>query len=94
MKFIDSIKLAIAEHRHFVALEFFPPMNQVAVAGLYQRMERMASLGPILASVTWADDGSTAEETINIAENTQSLLAIDAHDGEGVHQAAISRVPR
>lgn len=78
MKFIDAIQNAISRHQNFVALEFFPPKTRPALENLYQRMERMTSISPIMCSITWGDGGSTAEETISIAEQVQSLLSLDA----------------
>ena len=77
VRVIDAIRRAIEKHRHFCCFEFFVPKTEAGAANLYDRIQRMSCFEPLFCSVTWGDEGTTAEQSIEIAATSQSLLSID-----------------
>jgi methylenetetrahydrofolate reductase (NADPH) len=77
VRVIDAIRRAIEKHRHFCCFEFFVPKTEAGAANLYDRIQRMSCFEPLFCSVTWGDDGTTAEQSIEIAATSQSLLCLD-----------------
>jgi len=72
-KIIDLIKAKDKESKPFVSIEFFPPRTDSGVKNLYARMERMKeSIDPLFSDVTWGAGGSTAELTLDIAQQLSS----------------------
>lgn len=68
-KIIDLIKKKEDGSKPFVSIEFFPPRTETGVKNLYARMDRMkASINPLFSDVTWGAGGSTAELTLDIAQ--------------------------
>jgi len=68
-KIIDLIKKKEDGSKPFVSIEFFPPRTETGVKNLYSRMERMKnSINPLFSDVTWGAGGSTADLTLEIAQ--------------------------
>lgn len=67
----------VKNHRGpFHTLEFFPPRTEAGFVNLLDRIQRLASgpLPPPLAiSVTWGAGGSTADRTMELAEEASKL---------------------
>lgn len=64
-----------------VSFELFPPMNEDAVAGLFQTVKRLENLSPSFVSVTYGAGGSTRERTIRTIKKIKSdtNLEVAAH---------------
>jgi len=68
-KIVDLINAKEKGSKPFISIEFFPPRTDVGVKNLYARMERMKeSINPLFSDVTWGAGGSTADLTMDIAE--------------------------
>lgn len=68
-KIIDLIKKKEDGSKPFVSIEFFPPRTETGVKNLYSRMGRMKeSINPLFSDVTWGAGGSTADLTLEIAQ--------------------------
>lgn len=68
--------LITAQRGPFHTLEFFPPRTEAGFVNLLDRINRLASgpLPPPLAvSVTWGAGGSTAERTMELAEQAVKM---------------------
>ncbi|KAI9190047.1 methylenetetrahydrofolate reductase (NAD(P)H) met13 [Blastocladiella emersonii ATCC 22665] len=77
MKIIKKLRQAEAEGRTTWSFEFFPPKTQAGVLNLYDRLERMYSLGPSFIDVTWGAGGSTADLTLEICNVAQSVWGLE-----------------
>ncbi|KAI8365379.1 methylenetetrahydrofolate reductase-domain-containing protein [Radiomyces spectabilis] len=77
MKIIDKIHQAQREDRFFWSFEYFPPKTSVGLHNLYERIERMQTLGPEFIDVTWGAGGSTAELTVDIVTTAQSVYGLE-----------------
>lgn len=51
--------------------QFFPPVTDQGTANLCQRMERMSTLRPSWASITWGAGGSTDAKSLHLAQQAQ-----------------------
>eukprot|EP01025_Chloroclados_australasicus_P043233 TRINITY_DN4609_c0_g1_i1.p1 TRINITY_DN4609_c0_g1~~TRINITY_DN4609_c0_g1_i1.p1 ORF type:complete len:599 (-),score=81.18 TRINITY_DN4609_c0_g1_i1:270-2066(-) len=76
MKIVTKMQQAISEGRTFFSFEFFPPKTQEGVENLFERMDRMVSYGPTFCDITWGAGGSTADLTLDIAEQMQNLICV------------------
>ena len=84
-KIIELIEERSAAGEVFYSFEFFPPKTADGVTNLHERQKYMSSLDPLFCDITWGAGGSTAELTLDIAENMQknvrnSLIGCIAHD--------------
>ncbi|GMH43579.1 hypothetical protein BSKO_11501 [Bryopsis sp. KO-2023] len=77
MKISDKINASIAEGKTFFSFEFFPPRTDEGVENLFDRMDRMVSLGPTFCDITWGAGGSTADLTLEIASRMQNMVCIE-----------------
>ena len=77
MKVIDKIERATAEDRCFWSFEFFPPKTPQGVLNLFDRMERLYSLGPEFIDVTWGAGGSTSGVTMEICQTAQMVYGLE-----------------
>lgn len=59
------------------SFEFFPPKTAQGVQNLYDRMDRMHSLGPSFIDVTWGAGGNLAELTCEMVGVAQSQLGLE-----------------
>lgn len=51
------------------SFEYYPPKTDVAVEGLYERIDRMACLNPLWVDITWGAGGTTADLTLEITQH-------------------------
>ncbi|KAJ1647708.1 methylenetetrahydrofolate reductase (NAD(P)H) met13 [Coemansia asiatica] len=77
MKVSEKISQAIASGTPWFSLEFFPPKTEQGLVNLYDRIERMAKLGPLFVAVTWGAGGSTAQRTLELCAMCQSVFGIE-----------------
>ncbi|KAJ1728365.1 methylenetetrahydrofolate reductase 1 [Coemansia biformis] len=77
MKVSEKLRQAIASGEPFFSLEFFPPKTEQGLANLYERIERMARLGPLFAAVTWGAGGSTAQRTLELCSACQGVFGLE-----------------
>ncbi|RSH84647.1 uncharacterized protein EHS24_006171 [Apiotrichum porosum] len=64
--------LIARDDRPFHTFEFFPPRTEPGVANLLDRVARLAASplrAPLAVSVTWGAGGSTADRSLELAEN-------------------------
>lgn len=67
MKIIDKI----VKDRQFVSLEYFPPKAHDEWPAFFKTVERLCSLDPLFASVTYGAGGSTHRDTLEIVTRLQ-----------------------
>lgn len=60
------------------SFEYFPPKTAQGVQNLYDRMERMALLGPKFIDVTWGAGGHIAELTNEMVVQAQTLIGLES----------------
>ncbi|KAJ2705251.1 methylenetetrahydrofolate reductase 1 [Coemansia sp. IMI 203386] len=77
MKVSEKIEQAIASGTPYFSLEFFPPKTEQGLVNLYDRIERMARLGPLFVAVTWGAGGATAQRTLELCGMCQSVFGIE-----------------
>ena len=77
MKIIDKINQCIEENKTFFSFEYFPPKTDAGVENLYQRLQRMAKLGPMFIDITWGAGGSTAGKTLEIGATAQNMIGVE-----------------
>ncbi|KAJ3036045.1 hypothetical protein HDV00_003092 [Rhizophlyctis rosea] len=77
MKVIKKIEKAIADDRCFWSFEYFPPKTETGITNLYDRLERMYSLGPEFIDVTWNAGGSSSDVTMQICQTAQSVYGLE-----------------
>ena len=70
-KIVELINERSAAGEVFYSFEFFPPKTADGVTNLHERQKYMSSLNPLFCDITWGAGGSTAELTLDIAENMQ-----------------------
>ncbi|ORY49493.1 methylenetetrahydrofolate reduct [Rhizoclosmatium globosum] len=77
MKITEKIEKALAEDRCFWSFEYFPPRTETGAINLFDRMERMYSLGPEFIDVTWGAGGSTSEATLQCVTTAQVAIGLE-----------------
>ncbi|KAI3662610.1 hypothetical protein MP638_000720 [Amoeboaphelidium occidentale] len=77
MKIIDKINTAINEDRCGWSFEYFPPKTAQGVQNLFDRLERMYTLGPEFIDVTWGAGGTTSELTMEICSTAQNVYGLE-----------------
>ncbi|KAI8870171.1 methylenetetrahydrofolate reduct [Ramicandelaber brevisporus] len=77
MKITDKIQRAYEDKRPFWSFEFFPPKTAQGVANLYDRLERMYSLGPEFIDVTWGAGGSNSDLVLEICGTAQGVYGLE-----------------
>lgn len=60
----------------FFACEFFPPKTSKGIENLLARVERMAKLGALFASITWGAGGTSSETSLELASSFQNKIGI------------------
>ena len=68
--------LIAARDAPFHTFEFFPPRTEAGFVNLLDRIQRLSSgplPSPLAVSVTWGAGGSTAERTMELAEQVVKL---------------------
>jgi methylenetetrahydrofolate reductase (NADPH) len=77
MKIIEKIHLAEKENRPCWSFEYTPPKTDIGVINLYDRMERMALLGPEFIDITWNAGGITSDLTIELVTASQQVYGLE-----------------
>ncbi|KAJ3023693.1 UNVERIFIED_CONTAM: hypothetical protein HDU68_008496 [Siphonaria sp. JEL0065] len=77
VKVTKKIEKALAEDRCFWSFEYFPPKTETGVINLFDRMERMYTLGPEFVDVTWGAGGAQSELTLQICTTAQSVAGLE-----------------
>lgn len=62
MRIADLISL----NKQFVSLEFFPPKERTEWPSFFKTVDRLCSLNPLFASVTYGAGGGTGSDTLEI----------------------------
>lgn len=73
MKIIDLI----IKNNQFISLEFFPPKTREDWPAFFQTVQRLATLKPLFASVTYGAGGSTNVDTLEIVTRIQKKYGIE-----------------
>ncbi|RKF59220.1 Methylenetetrahydrofolate reductase 2 [Erysiphe neolycopersici] len=75
-KITDKIA-ALPHGSNYFSLEFFPPKTSTGVSNLRTRLDRMSrALRPLFVTVTWGAGGSTATNSLELAELCQRELGL------------------
>ncbi|XQJ31665.1 Methylenetetrahydrofolate reductase, putative [Leishmania guyanensis] len=74
---LDAIRQAVENSCHFVSFECVVPTTEFGAVALYDIVERLSALDPLFCSITWGNDGRTAETFIEVASVCQSLLSVN-----------------
>ncbi|KAI6251208.1 Methylenetetrahydrofolate reductase [Erysiphe necator] len=75
-KITDKIA-ALPHGSNYFSLEFFPPKTIMGVSNLRTRLSRMSqALKPLFVTVTWGTGGSTAANSLELAELCQRELGL------------------
>jgi methylenetetrahydrofolate reductase (NADPH) len=74
MKIIDKIK----NNKQFISLEYFPPKGHGEWPAFFHTVERLSSLDPLFASVTYGAGGSTHRDTLEIVTRLQKEHGMEA----------------
>lgn len=77
MKISQKIAAAEAEGRVSWSFEYFPPKTDNGVANLYDRIERMAQLGPIFIDITWGAGGTTSNLTTEFVKTAHRQFGLE-----------------
>ncbi|KAJ3189535.1 hypothetical protein HK101_008935, partial [Irineochytrium annulatum] len=78
MKITTKIERATGESDSASSFEYFPPRTEMGVQNLYDRMERMYTLGPEFIDVTWAAGGGSSDLTMQICTTAQAVYGLEA----------------
>ncbi|KAI9934758.1 hypothetical protein ASPWEDRAFT_175485 [Aspergillus wentii DTO 134E9] len=73
----DKLAQNDAAARTGVSFEFFPPKTAQGVQNLYDRMDRMHSLGPSFIDVTWGAGGRLSDLTCEMVNVAQSVYGLE-----------------
>jgi methylenetetrahydrofolate reductase (NADPH) len=60
-----------------ISFEFFPPKTAQGVQNLYDRMDRMHSLGPSFIDITWGAGGHLSDLTCEMVSVAQSVYGLE-----------------
>lgn len=74
MKIIDKI----SSSRQFFSLEYFPPKERGDWLQFFRTVERLCSINPLFASVTYGAGGSTHRDTLEIVTRLQKEHGLEA----------------
>jgi len=73
MKIADKL----ANGCRFISLEYFPPKERQDWPAFFRVVERLASLNPLFASVTYGAGGSNQDATLEIVTTMQQQLGLE-----------------
>ncbi|KAI8617737.1 methylenetetrahydrofolate reductase-domain-containing protein [Chytriomyces sp. MP71] len=73
----EKIERALAEGRDFWSFEYFPAKTETGAINLFDRLERMYSLGPEFIDFTWGAGGSTSDATLQAVVTSQSAIGLE-----------------
>ena len=74
MKIIDKL----VKNKSFISLEYFPPKEHKDWPVFFKTVERLCSLNPLFASVTYGAGGSTHSDTLEIVTRLQKEHGLEA----------------
>ncbi|GAB7362908.1 hypothetical protein MBLNU230_g3210t1 [Neophaeotheca triangularis] len=77
MHISKKLAAAHAEGRPTYSFEYFPPKTAQGVQNLYDRMDRMHSLGPAFIDVTWGAGGRHSNLTCEMVKVAQSAYGLE-----------------
>ena len=81
----------------FISLEFFPPKEQEAWPGFFEVVDKLKSLDPLFASVTYGAGGGTQDNTLEIAtrmKRDHGIEPLTPFDQRGRFRRQAGRVPQ
>lgn len=70
VKIIDALR---QRTRPFYSLEFFPPKDEAEWPGFFAAVERLKSLDPLFASVTYGAGGGTQDNTLAVTKRIKDM---------------------
>ncbi len=73
-----SFSISLAINAAFARVEDVTPDTLHRLQGvenLFDRQDRMASLGPLFCDITWGAGGTTADLTLDIANKMQNMVS-------------------
>ncbi len=70
MKIVDALK---KQTKPFFSLEFFPPKEKEQWPAFFACAEKLQSLNPLFASVTYGAGGSSQDSTLEVATRLQQM---------------------
>jgi methylenetetrahydrofolate reductase (NADPH) len=73
----DIVAEAERSRQPTFSFEFFPPKTAQGVQNLYDRMDRMHSLGPSFIDITWGAGGRLAQLTCEMVDVAQSQYGLE-----------------
>ncbi|KAF7125874.1 hypothetical protein CNMCM5793_002233 [Aspergillus hiratsukae] len=73
----DKLAENEAAGRVGISFEFFPPKTAQGVQNLYDRMDRMHSLGPSFIDITWGAGGRLSDLTCEMVNVAQSVYGLE-----------------
>lgn len=74
MKIVDSMQA----EKQFISLEFFPPKLRDEWPVFFRTVERLATLKPLFASVTYGAGGSTHDHSLEIVTRLKQEYGLEA----------------
>ena len=77
MHITDKLAASQAQGKPTFSFEFFPPKTAQGVQNLYNRMDRMHSLGPSFIDITWGAGGRLSELTCEMVNVAQSVYGLE-----------------
>ncbi|KAL4398815.1 methylenetetrahydrofolate reductase (NAD(P)H) Met13 [Malassezia pachydermatis] len=76
-KITHKIAKAKKEGRVWWSFEYFPPRTPQGLTNLYDRIERMAQLGPAFVDITWNAGGRTSDLTTQLVKTVQAYFGLE-----------------
>jgi len=74
----EKMNEALHNGQVFFSFEYFPPRTEAGLVNLYQRIDRMAKLGPLFVDVTWSAGGVNSSSAF--ADNISLQIVKEAQD--------------
>lgn len=76
-KVTTKIEKAKQEGRIWWSFEYFPPRTPQGLTNLYDRIERMAGLGPDFVDITWNAGGRTSDLTAQLVKTVHTYIGLE-----------------
>ncbi|SPO30641.1 probable MET13 - putative methylene tetrahydrofolate reductase [Ustilago trichophora] len=76
-KITNKIAKAEKEGRIWWSFEYFPPRTAQGLTNLYDRIERMADLGPEFVDITWNAGGRTSDLTASLVKTVHTYIGLE-----------------
>lgn len=71
------MRLCAAALTHRWSFEYFPPRTPQGLSNLYDRIERMAQLGPEFVDITWNAGGRTSDLTAQLVKTVHAYFGLE-----------------